>query len=87
MRRRHLTRNALWFAWLRQPFAIAVSTTLQHLRAARRDDDVRAGIAEAVRGLPWVVRERRVMPDALAAEYALLERSIVDDEVAALDVA
>jgi GT2 family glycosyltransferase len=83
MRRRHLTRNALWFAWLRQPFATATRTTLQHVRAASHDRDVRAGFAESVRGLPWVLRERRVMPPALAAEYELLERSVIDDDAIA----
>ena len=61
-------RNALWFAWLRRRGRGAAETTIRVLRHARRDPAARAGVREALRGLAWVVRERRpVSPELEAA--------------------
>jgi N-acetylglucosaminyl-diphospho-decaprenol L-rhamnosyltransferase len=74
-RRRVLSRNALWSAWLRQPAMRATRLTLRHGRVALSDPHTRAGVVDAVRGLPWVLRERRVVPPSLVAEYEVLERA------------
>lgn len=54
-------RNRIWAAWLRRPVRTAVSlsasTALRSLRERRAD-----AVLEALRGLRWVLRERRVLP-------------------------
>jgi GT2 family glycosyltransferase len=61
-RRWHLTRNALWFAWLRRPLPNALHQTLDLVRTALHDRARLRGFAAALAGLPWVLRERRVLP-------------------------
>jgi GT2 family glycosyltransferase len=56
-RSRRTVRNDLWTSWLRRPLGVAARATL----AAVRTGDL-AGLADAARGLPWVVRERRRLP-------------------------
>src|SRR3954469_6327276 len=58
-------RNDLWSAWLRRPLPAAAVQTLR--------GDARALLA-ALRGLPWVLRERRVIPPELEGQLRLLER-------------
>src|SRR5207237_1326911 len=65
-RRRIVLRNALWSAWLRQPLPGAVRDSARLLRAALTDEAARRGAIDAVRGLPWVVRERRPVPADVA---------------------
>ena len=72
-RRRTLARNALWSAWLRRPLGTALGRTVSLLRSARRDPNVRRGFLEAVAGLPWVVRQRWVVPSALESSLRTLE--------------
>jgi GT2 family glycosyltransferase len=59
-RSRRMVRNDLWTSWLRRPPAVAAEVTLRALR----DGDL-AGVADAARGLPWIVRERRPLPPAV----------------------
>ncbi|MGH8903522.1 MAG: glycosyltransferase family 2 protein [Egibacteraceae bacterium] len=73
-RRRHVTRNDLWTSWLRRPAPSAGRQTLIALRAAARDPAARAGLLEALQGVGWVVRERRVVPAHLEAALRRLER-------------
>lgn len=70
-RRRLLLRNALWCAWLRRPSASAWRETRRHLRAALGEPRVWGALLAALRGLPWILRERRVVP---AHVEALLRR-------------
>jgi GT2 family glycosyltransferase len=72
-RRRLLARNALWIAWLRRPFVSAIRETLCVLRAARRQGMLAACCAEAARGLPWVLRNRRVVPAEVEAMRQQIE--------------
>ena len=76
-RRRLALRNALWCAWLRRPLGSAAFETLRWWRASRRERSLARSAADALRGLPWVLRERRVVPPhveqalrSLAAFYA-----------------
>jgi GT2 family glycosyltransferase len=64
-RRRTQVRNALWSAWLRRPPAGVARQTARVLPAALADPATRAGVVEAARGLPWVLRERRPVPAEL----------------------
>jgi len=72
-RRRLLVRNALWFAWLRRPTAIALRETATIADAARSDGIVAAGCAEALAGIEWVLRARRVVPAPVEAALRLLD--------------
>ena len=73
LRRRHGIRNTLWFTWLRRPLPSALRRTVRLLRQLPRDTVSLGGVSEAVRGLPWVVRERRVVPDDVERGYVQLE--------------
>jgi len=61
-RRVLLLRNALWFAWLRRPARAAIDATARALCDARTDAAHRRALIEALRGLPWALRRRRVVP-------------------------
>jgi glycosyltransferase involved in cell wall biosynthesis len=66
-------RNTLWTAWLRRPVPGAARHTMTVLRSVPRDRASAVAVARAVRGLPWVLRERRVIPPAVEAGVRLLE--------------
>ena len=68
-------RNTLWTTWLRRPLRPALRRTGHLLRTVPRDRVTARGLAGAVRGLPWVLRERRVVPPEVEAGYRLLEES------------
>jgi GT2 family glycosyltransferase len=58
-------RNSLWFAWLRRPRRAVASITLRAAARSLTDGSARRGLLEAVRGVGWVLRERRVVPAEL----------------------
>jgi GT2 family glycosyltransferase len=73
-RRRHDgIRNTLWTTWLRRPVRPALRRTLHLLRTVPRDRTTASALLDAVRGLPWVLRERRVLPPHAEARFAALE--------------
>ena len=72
-RRRSGVRNTLWFTWLRRPLSTVARHTWSAARAAAGDAGVRAGFVEALRGLPWVVRERRVLPNSIEEDLRRLD--------------
>jgi GT2 family glycosyltransferase len=65
-------RNALWTAWLRQPARNALRRTVFVLRRARLGNALAGGFA-ALRGIPWVLRHRRVVPAHVASLYHLID--------------
>jgi GT2 family glycosyltransferase len=67
-------RNTLWFAWTRRPLGPALRWTLHVLRSSPASSATLLGLLDAVRGLPWVVRERRPLPRDVEADMALLDR-------------
>lgn len=71
-RRRRGIRNTLWFLWLRRPAGHALRRSLRLLRDADRAAAV-GGAIEALRGLPWVLRERRVVPWPVERQLRQLE--------------
>jgi GT2 family glycosyltransferase len=73
LRRRHGIRNTLWTTWLRRPLRPALRRTLHLLRTVPRDRVSALGLLDAVRGLPWVLRERRVLPPHAEARFAALD--------------
>jgi GT2 family glycosyltransferase len=68
-------RNTLWFTWLRRPAGAALRRTWHLARTVPRDAASARAFAAAARGLPWVVRERRVIPDGVERGIVLLERA------------
>jgi GT2 family glycosyltransferase len=54
-------RNALWFAWLRRPWPSALGRTIRLARTVPHDRASLRGFAAAFAGLPWVLRQRRVV--------------------------
>ncbi len=72
--RRLAIRNNLWFAWRRRPLASAVRRTIGLLVTLPHDADARAGLFEALRGLHWALRERRVVPLHIESRLRVLER-------------
>lgn len=71
-RQRRGIRNTLWFLWLRRPARQALSRSLRLLRHAR-PGAAAGGLVQALAGLPWVVRERHVVPDDVEMQLRRLE--------------
>jgi GT2 family glycosyltransferase len=72
-RRRDGIRNTLWTTWLRRPLRPALRRTLHLLATLPRDRVTAQGLLAAVRGVPWVLRERRVLPAHAEARFAALD--------------
>jgi GT2 family glycosyltransferase len=73
-RRRVQVRNALWSAWLRRPLGGAARRTAHVAVQGMHQPGALSGVLAAVRGLPWVLRERRPVQRDL--EHAL--RTLAD---------
>ena len=71
-RRRREVRNALWAAWLRRRWP-AVARETRRTLARIGEPAVRGGLLDAVRGLAWVVRERRPVRTDLERRLRLLD--------------
>jgi hypothetical protein len=74
-RRRLGIRNTLWTLWLRRPARSAARRTGVVLSSAPADLTTAAAVLETLCGLPWVLRERRVLPPRVEAGLVLLEDS------------
>ncbi len=73
-RRRQLgIRNTLWTTWLRRPARSALRRSGAVLRSLPRDRASVSAVCEALAGLPWVLRERRVVPPQVEQGLHLLE--------------
>ncbi|OKK03572.1 glycosyl transferase [Streptomyces sp. CB03234] len=75
LRRVHGLRNTLWFCWLRRPVLPALRRTLDLARTVPRDRASLRAFGLALAGLPWVLRERRVVPPAVEARLGALAES------------
>src|SRR3954449_3538081 len=73
LRRRNGIRNTLWTTWLRRPVRPALRRTAHLLHTLPRDRVRALGLLDAARGIPWVLRERRVLPPAAEARFAALD--------------
>jgi GT2 family glycosyltransferase len=74
-RRRVGLRNTLWFTWLRRPVGAALRRTAYLARTVPRDRISALAALDALRGLPWVLAERRRVPPRVEARLASLEAS------------
>jgi GT2 family glycosyltransferase len=72
-RRRLLARNHLWISWLRRPARVAAREMILLGRLALRDAVARGALIDALGGLPWAVRNRRVVPRSIERGLQLLE--------------
>ena len=59
-----LARNELWIAWLRRPLRVALAKTVRTPTRA---------LVQALRGLPWILRKRHVLPPQVEAMCERLE--------------
>jgi GT2 family glycosyltransferase len=73
LRRRLGIRNTLWFTWLRRPPRAALRRTAELARTVPRDATSARAFGAALRGLPWVLRERRPVPPEVEAQIQRLE--------------
>lgn len=74
-RRRVGLRNTLWFTWLRRPLPAAVRRTALLAHTVPRDRVSAVAAWDAVRGLRWVLRERRALPPHAEARFRALEHA------------
>jgi GT2 family glycosyltransferase len=72
-RREDGLRNTLWFGWLRRPLPAALRRTWRLARTVPRDAASARAFGRALAGLPWVLRERRVVPGEVEERLRLLE--------------
>jgi len=75
LRRRVGLRNTLWFTWLRRPLAPAMRRTLFLARTVPRDRTSALGAWDALRGLPWLVTDRRPRPAAVESRLSPLDEA------------
>lgn len=77
-RRRDGLRNTLWCAWLRRPLHRALRRSWAVLRRAPRDAVTASAVVEALRGLGWVIRNRRRLPAHVERQLRLLDVAQLD---------
>jgi GT2 family glycosyltransferase len=73
-RRRIGLRNTLWFNWARRSWPAAMRRTWTVLDGAPKDTVTAGAVLDALRGLPWVLRERRVLPPHVESGFRALEQ-------------
>ncbi|MFE0020133.1 glycosyltransferase family 2 protein [Amycolatopsis sp. NPDC059021] len=73
-RRRMRLRNTLWTLWLRRPLPVVFWRTVTLLSTAPADRTTAGALLDALRGLPWVLRERAVVPTQVESGLRLLEQ-------------
>lgn len=72
-RRATQLRNRLWTAWLRRPMYDAAALTCRTVARHAGDRATWTALREAMTGLAWVRRERRVCTRSVRAQLRLLE--------------
>jgi len=73
LRRRHGIRNTVWFTLLRRPWPAALRRLGVLARTVPRDRTTALAVLDALRGLPWVLRERSPLTPRVEARFAALE--------------
>jgi GT2 family glycosyltransferase len=67
-----LVRNAFWVAWMRLPLMSALRDTWRICVRNAHRRVLGSALWSALRGLPWVLRNRRVVPTDTALLYRML---------------
>jgi hypothetical protein len=62
-----VARNRVWIAWLRLPLRDALVASWRALRDVAARGLLARTLAATVRGLPWALRHRHVVPRRVAA--------------------
>lgn len=73
-RRLVLLRNRLWLPWLRLPLRLACDETRRVLREAAAHRLARQAAMRALRGLPWLMARRRVVPAPVCEMWLAVHR-------------
>lgn len=71
-RRAAQLRNTLWTAWLRRPIREAASITCRAVARNAGDPAAWRGFSEAMKGLSWVRRERRIASGPVRQQLRML---------------
>lgn len=66
-------RNTLWNCWLHRPWRSALRYSAFIIASTPKDRALLVGLLMAVRGLPWVLRERDPIGDTLDHRLRILE--------------
>jgi N-acetylglucosaminyl-diphospho-decaprenol L-rhamnosyltransferase len=74
-RRAAMLRNEVWSAWLHRPAGAALRRTAGLVRRNGPRPHTATGLAQALRGAPWVARERRVVPADVERALRLVEQA------------
>lgn len=69
------TRNDLWTTWLRRPPRKVATETLALMAKTLTQRSARQSLAGAVHGLPWILQQRRRLPDHVETMASQLDRS------------
>jgi GT2 family glycosyltransferase len=72
-RRRLLLRNAIWVAWLRRPFSTALRLTFRLFKRTLPTSERISMLTDTLAELPWIVRDRKVLPPHVESEIQKLE--------------
>ena len=73
-------RTARWFAWRRRPVRSALRWTAYLVRATPWNRRFARAVVEALRGLPWALRTRRVIPPSVEAGLRALDHDKMTSE-------
>ncbi|MEX3936307.1 glycosyltransferase family 2 protein [Paraburkholderia phymatum] len=74
LRRRMLARNAAWTGWMRLRLGEALMRTLRAFATFRREHTLWHDGWAMLRGLRWVLRERRRLPNSVLAMRRVVQR-------------
>jgi GT2 family glycosyltransferase len=74
-RRRVGVRNTLWFTWLRRPVRPALRRTVHLARSLPRDRVSVLAALDALRGVPWLLGERRARPPEVESRLCVLDET------------
>jgi len=73
LRTQNITRDTLWYYWLRRPWYYAMKHTMLIHRNSRTNADVRKGYLKALKTFPRTVWNRQVVPPAIEEEITKIE--------------
>jgi N-acetylglucosaminyl-diphospho-decaprenol L-rhamnosyltransferase len=72
-RTQHITRDTLWYYWLRRPAYYAMRHTLLILKQIGKDINVRKGFLAAVKAAPGILFDREVIPQPVEEQILKIE--------------
>ncbi|GAB3027132.1 glycosyltransferase family 2 protein [Spirosoma pulveris] len=72
-RTQHITRDTLWYYWLRRPAYYAMRHTMLILKKLRNDVNVRLGFLQAMKAAPQILLDRQVVPPDVEEQILRIE--------------